>query len=162
VNIALVEHRQPVAGVVYAPAKERMFFGYGSGKAFEETVIADKDGKGEGKARAIAARKPDADGLIVIASRTHRDTKTDEYLNLYKVKEFLAAGSSLKFCLIAAGEADLYPRHGRTMEWDTAAGHAVLAAAGGSVTQLDGTPLLYGKTERGLDNPFFVARGAIS
>ncbi|MBO6679551.1 MAG: 3'(2'),5'-bisphosphate nucleotidase CysQ [Parvibaculum sp.] len=162
VNIALVEHRQPVAGVVYAPAKERMFFGYGSGKAFEETVTASKEGDSEGKARAIAARKPDADGLIVIASRTHRDTKTDEYLNLYKVKEFLAAGSSLKFCLIAAGEADLYPRHGRTMEWDTAAGHAVLAAAGGSVTQLDGTPLLYGKTERGLDNPYFVARGAIS
>ena len=162
VNIALIEDRQPVAGVVYAPAKERMFFGYGPGKAFEETVAASKDGDGEGEVRPIAARKPDADGFVVIASRTHRDTKTDEYLNLYKVKEFLAAGSSLKFCLIAAGEADLYPRHGRTMEWDTAAGHAVLAAAGGSVTQLDGAPLLYGKTERGLDNPYFIARGALS
>ncbi|MBX3504559.1 MAG: 3'(2'),5'-bisphosphate nucleotidase CysQ [Parvibaculum sp.] len=159
VNIALIEDRRPVAGVVYAPAKERMFFGHGQGHAFEETVSACHKGQAEGATRAIAARRPADDGLVVIASRTHRDTKTDEYLNLYKVKEFLAAGSSLKFCVIAAGEADLYPRHGRTMEWDTAAGHAVLAAAGGSVTQLDGTPLIYGKTERGLDNPFFVARG---
>lgn len=159
VNIALIEGRQPVAGVVYAPAKERMFYGHGHGSAVEETIAACHQGQGEGPARAIAARRPADDGLVVIASRTHRDTKTDEYLNLYKVKEFLAAGSSLKFCVIAAGEADLYPRHGRTMEWDTAAGHAVLAAAGGSVTQLDGTPLIYGKTERGLDNPFFVARG---
>ena len=161
VNIALIEDRWPVAGVVYAPAKERMFFGYGPGDAYEQTV-APGGAAGAAEPRLIAARKPDADGLVVIASRTHRDTKTDEYLNLYKVKEFLAAGSSLKFCLIAAGEADLYPRHGRTMEWDTAAGHAVLLSAGGSVTQLDGTPLLYGKTERGLDNPYFVARGALA
>ncbi|MEQ8267374.1 MAG: 3'(2'),5'-bisphosphate nucleotidase CysQ [Parvibaculum sp.] len=162
VNIALIEGRLPVAGVVYAPAKERMFFGYGPGEAFEQHVGACKEGLGNGALapRRIVARKPDADGLVVIASRTHRDTKTDEYLNLYKVKEFLAAGSSLKFCLIAAGEADLYPRHGRTMEWDTAAGHAVLLSAGGSVTQLDGAPLVYGKLERGLDNPYFVARGA--
>jgi 3'(2'), 5'-bisphosphate nucleotidase len=161
VNIALIEGRLPVAGVVYAPAKERMFFGHGKGHAFEETVAPCSKGSSEGPSRTISARRPADDGLVVIASRTHRDTKTDEYLNLYKVKEFLAAGSSLKFCVIAAGEADLYPRHGRTMEWDTAAGHAVLAAAGGSVTQLDGTPLIYGKTERGLDNPFFVARGIL-
>jgi|TARA_B100000614_G_scaffold31812_1_gene24526 3'(2'), 5'-bisphosphate nucleotidase len=161
VNIALIEDRIPVAGVVYAPAKDRMFFGYGAGNAFEQHVAPNARGdEGSGAPRQIAARAPGEDGLVVIASRTHRDTKTDEYLNLYKVKEFLAAGSSLKFCLVATGEADLYPRHGRTMEWDTAAGHAVLLAAGGSVTQLDGTPLLYGKTERGLDNPFFVARGA--
>ncbi|MBX3492570.1 MAG: 3'(2'),5'-bisphosphate nucleotidase CysQ [Parvibaculum sp.] len=161
VNIALIENRLPTAGVVYAPAKARMFFGYGSGMAFEQKIAANHDGTVPGDdVRRIAARKPAADGLVVIASRTHRDQKTDEYLNLYKVKEFLAAGSSLKFCIIAAGEADLYPRHGRTMEWDTAAGHAVLAAAGGTVTQLDGTPLIYGKVERGLDNPFFVARGA--
>jgi len=161
VNIALIEDRVPVAGVVYAPAKERMFYGYGPGHAYEQSIAANsEDADGEADAHPIRARKPAADGLVVIASRTHRDTRTDEYLNLYKVKEFLAAGSSLKFCLIAAGEADLYPRHGRTMEWDTAAGHAVLLSAGGSVTQLDGTPLIYGKTERGLDNPYFVARGA--
>lgn len=162
VNIALIENRVPTAGVVYAPAKERMFYASGPGAAYELAIAPDAQGRLEDVAAAqrINVRQPDADGLIIIASRTHRDQKTDEYLNHYKVKEFLAAGSSLKFCLIAAGEADLYPRHGRTMEWDTAAGHAVLAAAGGSVTQLDGSPLLYGKSERGLDNPYFVARGA--
>lgn len=162
VNIALIENRQPVAGVVYAPAKNRMFYAYGPGEAYEQMITPSAEGLAENgnEPVRITARAPGEDGLVVIASRTHRDTKTDEYLSLYKVKEFLAAGSSLKFCLVAAGEADIYPRHGRTMEWDTAAGHAVLAAAGGSVTMLDGSPLLYGKTERGLDNPFFVARGA--
>ena len=161
VNIALIENRMPVAGVVYAPAKERMFYSSGPGEAYEHVIAPNTEGSLDAPARPhrIAVRKPAEDGLVIIASRTHRDQKTDEYLNLYRVKEFLAAGSSLKFCLIAAGEADLYPRHGRTMEWDTAAGHAVLAAAGGSVCQLDGIPLLYGKTERGLDNPYFVARG---
>jgi 3'(2'), 5'-bisphosphate nucleotidase len=161
VNIALIENRVPVAGVVYAPAKNRMFYGWTPGEAYEQTIAPSADGSFDAAAapRRICVRQPADDGLVIIASRTHRDQKTDEYLNLYKVKEFLAAGSSLKFCLIAAGEADLYPRHGRTMEWDTAAGHAVLAAAGGSVTQLDGAPLLYGKSERGLDNPYFVARG---
>ena len=161
VNIALIENRVPTAGVVYAPAKERMFYASGPGQAFEQDVKANAEGARENAPapKHISVRKPDDDGLVIIASRTHRDHKTDEYLNHYNVKEFLAAGSSLKFCLIAAGEADLYPRHGRTMEWDTAAGHAVLAAAGGSVTELDGKPLLYGKSERGLDNPYFVARG---
>ena len=114
---------------------------------------------GASEPKKLTVRTPDADGLTIIASRTHRDHKTDEYLAMYKVKNFLAAGSSLKFCLVASGEADLYPRHGRTMEWDTAVGHAVLAGAGGSVTELDGTPLKYGKLNRGLDNPFFVAKG---
>lgn len=163
VNIALIENRLPVAGVVYAPAKDRMFYAWGPGEAYEQTVAPNAEGAHDkaGDPKRISARKPAEDGLVVVASRTHRDSKTDEYLSLYNVKEFLTAGSSLKFCLLAAGEADLYPRHGRTMEWDTAAGHAVLAAAGGSVTMLDGSPLLYGKTERGLDNPFFVARGAL-
>ena len=76
------------------------------------------------------------------------------------MKDFLSAGSSLKFCLVAAGEADIYPRLGRTMEWDTAAGHAVLAAAGGTVTTIDGRPFTYGKVEEKFANPFFVARGA--
>ena len=162
VNIALIENRVPTVGVVYAPAKNRIFYASGPGQAFEQHVTANAEGSLEKApvAQHICARKPDDDGLVVIVSRTHRDHKTEEYLDHYNVKEFLAAGSSLKFCLIAAGEADLYPRHGRTMEWDTAAGHAVLAAAGGSVTELDGQPLLYGKSERGLDNPHFVARGA--
>ncbi len=75
------------------------------------------------------------------------------------MKDFITAGSSLKFCLVAAGEADIYPRHGTTMEWDTAAGHAVLAAAGGTVTRLDGSPFLYGRAAEGFTNPHFVARG---
>lgn len=161
VNIALVEDRLPVMGVVYAPAKERMFYAFGPGEAYEQRIAPSADERLDGlePPRRIWVRAPAPDGLAVVVSRTHRDHKTDEYLDLYRVKEFLVAGSSLKFCLVAAGEADLYPRHGRTMEWDTAAGHAVLAAAGGSVTLLDGAPLLYGKVERGLDNPFFVARG---
>jgi 3'(2'), 5'-bisphosphate nucleotidase len=97
--------------------------------------------------------------LVAIVSRTHRDHKTEEYLSHYPIAEMKAAGSSLKFCQLAAGEADLYPRHGRTMEWDIAAGHAVLAAAGGSVTQLDNAPFFYGKVAQGFANPYFVARG---
>jgi 3'(2'), 5'-bisphosphate nucleotidase len=104
-------------------------------------------------------RKAPADGMIAVASRSHRDSKTDEYLEHYKIKDFISAGSSLKFCLVAAGEADIYPRHGRTMEWDTAAGHAVLMAAGGSVTRTDGSPFIYGKANEDFANPFFVAKG---
>ena len=101
---------------------------------------------------------PDA-GLTVLGSRSHGDDATmSAYLKGRKVAGFEAAGSSLKFCLIADGEADLYPRFGRTMEWDTAAGHAVLLAAGGVVTTLDGSPLRYGKA--GFENPHFVASGA--
>src|SRR5262249_17795387 len=99
------------------------------------------------------------DGLIAVVSRTHRDLKTEEYLAHYEVRQLLAAGSSLKFGLVASGEADLYPRHGPTMEWDTAAGHAVVAAAGGSANPPDGSPLLYGKEGAGFRNPSFVARG---
>jgi len=158
VNIALIENRQAVCGVVLAPAKARAFIGDGANGAFElaapEDLALDIT-----QAEPIRARKPPADGLVVIASRTHRDTKTEEYLAAYRVASLLAAGSSLKFCLVATGEADLYPRHGRTMEWDTAAGQAVLEAAGGSVKTLGGAPLSYGKAEAGFANPHFVARG---
>jgi 3'(2'), 5'-bisphosphate nucleotidase len=153
VNIALVEGGQPVAGVVYAPAIERLFLGWreadGKRYAFEELGRAPR--------RAIHVASSRKDGLIVVASRSHRDAATEEYIQGLRVKSFVSAGSSLKFCMIAAGEADLYPRLGRTMEWDTAAGHAVLEAAGGTVSCLDGAPLLYGKP--GFENPHFVARG---
>jgi 3'(2'), 5'-bisphosphate nucleotidase len=109
--------------------------------------------------RTITTRKGPSDGLIAIASRSHRDHKTEEFLNHYNVRDIVAAGSSLKFCVVARGEADIYPRHGRTMEWDTAAGHAVLSAAGGSVTRLDGSPLTYGKLADDLANPYFIAKG---
>jgi 3'(2'), 5'-bisphosphate nucleotidase len=97
--------------------------------------------------------------MIVIASRSHRAPETDSYLETMQVQELVSAGSSLKFCLVARGKADIYPRHGRTMEWDTAAGHAILRAAGGRVEDLDSNMLGYGKLERGLDNPHFIAFG---
>ncbi len=151
VNIALAEHGRPTAGVVFAPAVGRTFWG-SDAQAFEE-----KSGEPQ---RQIATRPTPSDGMVAIASRSHRDRLTEEYLAHYPIREIVAAGSSLKFCVIAAGEADIYPRHGRTMEWDTAAGHAVLAAAGGRVTQLDGkTPLVYGKASERFANPSFVAWG---
>jgi len=150
VNIALIEHGEPTAGVVFAPAKGRLFWGSGA-KTFEET---------NGAAAPIATRAPPQEGLVAIASRTHRDRMTDELLAHYPIAKLIAAGSSLKFCVIAAGEADLYPRHGPTMEWDTAAGHAILRAAGGVVTRLDGkTPLTYGNAAEKFANPSFVAWG---
>lgn len=151
VNIALIEDRRPVLGVVYAPALERLYVGAGPGTAEERRG---------GARRPIAARLPPAEGLTVVASRSHLDEQMlGRFLAGHKVSQTRNAGSSLKFCLIAAGEADLYPRLGRTMEWDTAAGHAVLAAAGGRVTVLDGADLAYGKP--GFENPHFVARGLL-
>jgi 3'(2'), 5'-bisphosphate nucleotidase len=158
VNIAEIDSGRPIRGAVHAPAKRRLFFGDAMSGAYE---IATRPGEHPdfSRAKAIRARRPPADGLIAVASRSHRDTKTDEYLAHYPVKDFVTAGSSLKFCLVAAGEADIYPRHGRTMEWDTAAGQAVLEAAGGSVKTIDGRPFVYGKTDERFANPFFVARG---
>ena len=159
VNIALIENGRAISGVVLAPAKARAFVGDGANGAFE--LAAPEDGTLDtSKAKPIRARKAPAGGLVVVASRTHRDTKTDEYLAAFRVADLVAAGSSLKFCLVATGEADLYPRLGRTMEWDTAAGQAVLEAAGGSVKTVDGAPFLYGKVAEGFANPYFVARGA--
>jgi 3'(2'), 5'-bisphosphate nucleotidase len=158
VNIALIEAGKPICGVVLAPAKGRAFVGEAPNGAFE--IAAPGDGALDLRgARRIAARKAPAGGLVAIASRTHQDTKIEEYLARFPVAEVIAAGSSLKFALVAAGEADLYPRHGRTMEWDTAAGQAVLESAGGSVKTLDGAVLRYGKVEQGFANPYFIARG---
>jgi 3'(2'), 5'-bisphosphate nucleotidase len=159
VNIAEIVDGKPVRGVVYAPAKNRLFAGETPGGAIEVATRL-RTPPDFADAHAIHVRKPDAAGMIAVASRSHRDSKTDEYLAAYRIKDFVSAGSSLKFCLVAAGEADIYPRHGRTMEWDTAAGHAVLAAAGGTMTTLDGGPFLYGKTDDKYANPFFVAHGA--
>jgi 3'(2'),5'-bisphosphate nucleotidase len=158
VNIAEIVDGVPLRGVVYIPAKARMFVGEAGTGAFE--VPAGNEALDWAAARKVEVCKPAQDGLVVVASRSHRDYKTEDYLAGHKVKDFKAAGSSLKFCLVAAGEADLYPRLGRSMEWDTAAGHAVLAAAGGSVTTLDGQPFVYGKVDEKFANPHFLARGA--
>ena len=154
VNIALVEAGVPTRGVVYAPAKNRMFFTLADGSSVEETGAFDPDTMGE--ITPIRVAESDNDALMVVASKSHRDQATDDYINKYSVKDSKSAGSSLKFCLVATGEADLYPRVGRTMEWDTAAGHAVLLGAGGKVVRFDDhTPLTYGKD--GYANPFFIA-----
>lgn len=149
VNIALIENGRPMLGVVHAPALERTFTGALGIGAFKLR---------EGRRSAIACRRPPVDGLTVVSSRSHGDREAlESFLAGRQIASQAFAGSSLKFCLVAAGEADLYPRLGRTMEWDTAAGHAVLAAAGGRVTTLDGDDLSYGKPY--FANSHFVASG---
>ena len=154
VNIAYVENGAPIRGVVYAPARGRLFYTDSSGKSVEEMGEFKKETVGE--LRPMSVSTPDNSALLVVASKSHRDQATDDYINKYTVKDSKSAGSSLKFCLVASGEADIYPRVGRTMEWDTAAGHAVLAGAGGHVVRFDDhTPLVYGKKDYA--NPFFIA-----
>ncbi|MFV1874415.1 3'(2'),5'-bisphosphate nucleotidase CysQ [Nioella sp.] len=154
VNIALVQDGVPVRGVVYAPAKGRLFYTEADGRSIEESGPFDKDTKGT--VTPISVSKPENSALLVVASKSHRDAATDAYIGKYSVQDMKSAGSSLKFCLVATGEADLYPRLGRTMEWDTAAGDAVLRGAGGHVIRFDDhTPFTYGKP--GYENPFFIA-----
>lgn len=148
VNIALIDARRPVLGVIHAPALGDTYWGGPSG------AFAEYSGK---PAKTIACRKPDDDGLAVVASLNHRSPKLEEYIASLKVKSSMSAGSSLKFCLVANGSADIYPRLGRTMEWDIAAGHAIINAAGGSVKKMDGNVMNYAKVN--LENPDFIVRG---
>lgn len=149
VNVALIENGEPVLGVVLAPALGRLFAGARGCGAFVEEA---------GVRKPIECREASPAGLDVVASRSHGDAQAlDAFLAGRQVRSLKSAGSSLKICLVAAGEADLYPRLGRTMEWDIAAGHAVLLAAGGELLTLQHEPLRYGKP--GLDNPHFYARG---
>ncbi len=150
VNIALIEDGAPVIGVVHAPALQETYSGVRGGKAWRA--------RGGGPARAIASRRVPDEGAVVVSSRSHGDReKLAAMIGGAEIAAHRTIGSSLKFCLLAAGEGDLYPRFGPTCEWDTAAGHAVLAAAGGSVSTLDGAALEYGKP--GFLNPEFIARG---
>ncbi|WP_444453690.1 3'(2'),5'-bisphosphate nucleotidase CysQ [Rhodobacter capsulatus] len=154
VNIAYVENGVPLRGVVYAPAKKRLFYTLADGRSVEELGAFDKETVGEQK--PITVSVPDNRALMVVASKSHRDQATDDYIARYAVADMTSAGSSLKFCLVATGEADLYPRLGRTMEWDTAAGDAVLRGAGGEMVRFDDhSPFIYGK--EGFANPFFIA-----
>jgi len=178
VNIALVEDGRPMAGVVHAPALAMTWCGaqanvgagvgagVGPGGAADGPAVAEFS-ETDKETMAIRVRAIPADGATVVASRRHGSGDLlDDFLKDYTVKDRVSAGSSLKFCLVASGRADLYPRFGRTMEWDTAAGHAVLLAAGGTVETVSGgdvattpgVPLAYGKP--GFENPFFVAKGA--
>lgn len=149
VNIGLIQGALPVLGVLYAPAVDRLFAGLYPGTAFQELA---------GLRTNIACRAVPASDLTVTCSRSHgREDDLDDYLRPWLVRERVRIGSSLKFGLLAAGEADLYPRLSPTMEWDTAAGHAILRAAGGTVTDLQGAELRYGKPE--FRNGNFVAWG---
>ncbi|WP_297105383.1 3'(2'),5'-bisphosphate nucleotidase CysQ [uncultured Devosia sp.] len=158
VNIALVVDWAPVHGVVYAPALERIWWGARDEGSFTASVV---DGV-IGTASAIRVRDAER-GLRAVGSRSHGSGQGDERLARFPITDYISAGSSLKFCLVASGEADIYPRLGRTMEWDTAAGDAVLRAAGGRVECLDGSLLRYGKRNQSTDsdfaNPFFIAYG---
>lgn len=151
VNIGLIIARKPALGVVLAPATGETWASAGPGTATFSL--------GTQAPRPIHARRVPDTGAVVLESRSHGDrAAVDAYLGDYKIAERRAKGSALKFGVLAQGEADLYPRFGPTMEWDTAAGHAVLEAAGGRLETLAGAPLLYGKA--GLRNPDFIARGA--
>ena len=149
VNIALIDAGRPVLGVVYAPAIQSLYWGSSHG------AFAEIDG---GTARPIACRPVPGKGLTVVISKSHRSAADDAFLSKLDIKREISAGSSLKFCLVASGRADVYPRFGRTMEWDTAAGDAVLRFAGGRMTCADGSAFLYGKPD--FANGDFIAWGA--
>lgn len=152
VNIGLIDEGHPVLGVIYAPVTRMLYAAAGPGTAFRQ-----RDG---GAAEPIHSRAVPADGMVVLASRSHdNDQALRERLAALTVRERRKMGSSLKFCMIAEAEADIYLRMGPTCEWDIAAGQAILEAAGGSVTRLDGSPMIYGKADKGYLNPSFIARG---
>jgi 3'(2'), 5'-bisphosphate nucleotidase len=159
VNIALVRDGVPVVGVVYAPCTKRFFSGR---PGLAECLEISPEGEVTGR-KPIHVR-PGSVPLTIVASRSHRTPETDAFIRKVEAAEIVSVGSSLKFCLVACGEADVYPRFGRTMEWDTAAGDAVLRSAGGSVATTDGRPLLYGKRNQAGDtdfaNPHFIASGS--
>jgi 3'(2'), 5'-bisphosphate nucleotidase len=147
VNIALIEHGEPIIGVVYAPAKDDMYYG-------------ERDCGAELNGEAISVAQEEPDTLRVVGSRSHPSEETIAWLEQQgKPYELVPMGSSLKICLVAQGDADVYPRLGPTSEWDTGAAHAVLNAAGGIVTEVDGSPLKYNQKESFL-NPYFIAKSA--
>ena len=161
VNIGLIRYGAPVLGVIYVPALGKLFGGVVGEGAWRTEV---SDGL-PGERRPMRVR-PMPDGPIdVVASRSHRTAETDAYIRRYDVGNLVNRGSSLKFCAVAEGKADLYPRMGTTMQWDTAAGDAILRAAGGKVVNLDGSPLTYGPTGKpgpeAFVSPWFIAAGNI-
>lgn len=157
VNIALIDRGVPVAGCVYAPAIKTIYVG---GEQAWSGPLAPGASIASGQLAKMRIR-PRGDTLTAVMSRSHADEQTLAFVKELGISDCVSAGSSLKFCLVAEGSADVYPRFAPTMEWDTGAGHAVLSAAGGQVTNPDGTPFLYGKAEQGYRNGHFIARGAI-
>ena len=164
VNIALIVDGAPRAGAVYAPRLSRLWLASELDPAGALALAGDAEpGKAPPALEAMApirARAPKAGELAALISRSHLDARSRAFLDAQGVSARTAMGSSLKFCLLAEGQADVYPRFGPTMEWDTAAGDAVLRAAGGSVVDEAGRPLSYGHPEEGFRNPGFIAWGA--
>jgi 3'(2'), 5'-bisphosphate nucleotidase len=163
VNIGLIRNGLPDIGVIFVPITGALFWGNATDGAFK-AIVTDS---AISPARAISVRRPPEGVIDVVASRSHRTPETDDFIARFDVRQLVPAGSSLKFCVIAEGEADLYPRMGTTMQWDTAAGDAILRAAGGRVVTLEGAPLAYGATpgSTGPDqfkNPWFVATGGVN
>ncbi len=161
VNVALIEGGAPILGLVYAPALGELYVTLTPNEAGLARIApgAVVSGASDCQFQRIRVRTPDRNALVAVASRSHMTVETEAFLARFAIAERRDSGSSLKFCAIARGDADIYPRLAPTMEWDIAAGHAVLAAAGGSVTSADGTPLRYGKAESGFRNGHFVAWG---
>lgn len=153
VNIGLIEDKKPVMGIVYAPDKGRIWWGIKGVGAWAADV---KDGKIINRT-PITTRAINLDNMVIVASKSHRSPELEAWLAHYPEAEHISVGSSLKFCLLAEGKADIYPRHGLTCEWDTAAAHAVLIAAGGRVDGVDGTPLHYAKDTKTFLNSWFMA-----
>lgn len=148
-NIALIENGMPILGVVYAPAKKLLYLGAHHWGAFKQD--------NNGPFTPITMRHPMHNNIKVVGSRSHgQNDETSDWLKGYIINDFLPVGSSLKFCYLAEGKADFYPRLGRTMEWDTAAGHAILLAAGGEIYVKGQTVLRYGKPQ--FKNPHFCAK----
>ncbi len=154
VNISLIYKGEPVLGVVYAPVLGEVYSGFKGGGAFRSN---DKD-IGNVEVLKIESKK----AIVAVASRSHMSEETQQFLDGKGIREFISAGSSLKFCMVASGKADIYPRFGRTMEWDTAAGDAVVRAAGGVTVDINNSPMKYGKQRQKHDcdfaNPFFIVR----
>ncbi len=153
VNIALIQGHQAVLGVVHVPVKNRSFYGFKDGGAFERTPAGD--------VKPITVTATAESPVRVVGSRSHRGELVDAYLEQLGEHVMVSMGSSLKLCLIATGEADVYPRLGLTSEWDTAAAQAVVESAGGRVIEISGDPLMYNAKEDIL-NPFFLVYGDTS
>ncbi len=161
VNIALIDHGCPRFGLVFAPARSLLAVTIAEGMAIEADLAPCAKGADLAALpqTRLKARAGDPNGLTALVSLSHLDPETEKFLSGLNITEKSGAGSSVKFLEIARGNADVYPRFGPTMEWDTAAGQAVLEASGGIVTEANGEPLRYGKTGSGLRNPSFIAWG---
>ncbi len=149
VNIGLIRDHAPILGVIYAPPQNLLYYAsLGHGVWREKTI---------GQPETISTRKPSPEGLVVVRSKSHPSKATEAFLQSIRIKEMISGSSSIKLCMLAEGSADIYPRFGRTMEWDTAAGHAILNEAGGRIETETGDLLIYGKD--GFENPGFIAYG---